>query len=273
MVNEVADGVRKWWLNLPRHAQITSSTGEAAAIVKRKVILPLASPDVDVHDILLQELPSIVSAGGDDDSEIGPEAVTKLFSSVREDFEKAVGRCTDKLSTAVSTLFSAGRGKPKGPQEALSAWYQGLDTWKHTYLFPGDAGKLMVVARQPGNDMVERLAQALIGAPITEWADNVVDQFEGRLQGAKELVETLPNPGEGETPHPPPPPPKHAHLLIRMPDGVAEKTFLTKDELSPNSVNLEKLLRSALEGIAPTLPDGEALTVLARLVRDAIERY
>lgn len=272
MIEAAAEGTRRWWMSLPRHGHLTHRLSDESAYLRRDVFVPLSHPEGDAHRILLEVLPSILKPA-DEDSEISAEAVAEVFARVKGEFESVVARLSESVGQVVVDVFAGSDSQGASAEEAISRWFAGLPKDTRTYKFAGDAGKLTTAAASVGEGSVQQLAEAVMGLPLSQWADELVTQFRGRLESAKEHVETfvLPLPPDGKWP--PPAPPKHARVVLVTDEGTTEKVFLLTDDLSENGRHLSSVLKSAVTGMGSTLPDGECLTILVRLLKEALNGY
>jgi len=281
ILETLARATKEWWIGLPRHAQLTAQVSEDsvlqqnALVVKRDIFEPLAHPECDTHKVLLEDMPRMVRAEGDERTDITSDEVAQVFRDIKQWFERAVDRLTDRAAGAIVTTFAPEGEQRVSASDALREWYQGLDKVKQTYKLGGDAGKLMAAAANPGDDVAERLGRELMGMPLLGWADEVLSQFRVRLESAKGHVEAFELPlTSPEVPqHPLLTPPNHARVIIITDDGKYERVFAVARESSDNGRLLENMLHSAVTGMGSHLPDGECLTIILRILREVLDAH
>jgi len=270
LIDAVQKGVMQWWNNLPRHAQLTRSISEDAQEVRDQILSSLAMPAANAREILLDTLPNLIQPG-EDANRIAAEDVKEFFVSIREEIEGAVNGLRDRLRDVILQVMSKERKGMECLDAAIADWFASLPEEKRDYQFPGDAGELVSICRNPEDNFVDRLASTLIGMDISAWADEVVEQFRGHLESAKDAVEAYEIPGNGETTIPP-----KDHVIVTIVDHDGNKrrrTVPVVDEFSNNGRLMESIVRSAVEGMGRTLPDGECLSILLMVLRDALEVY
>jgi len=274
MLRRLGESAGRWWMELPGHAQLTQKISKEASLLKRDIFAPLSHPQGDPHRVLLEVLPTILRPA-EDEREISSEEVAELFGRVRAEFEITVDRLREEIGRVIVETFVPDSRSGVSPADALSDWYGRLEGWKRTYRFTGDAGKLTTVASSPGQDAVAQLADSLMGLAIPGWADDLVNQFKGRLQSAKGHVEAfvLPEPAPGPGIEPRPVPPKHMRVILLTEEEKYEKLFSLATDLTQNGRHLENLLLSAVRGIGATLPDGECVTIVVRVLREALDAH
>ena len=265
-----------WWLNLPRHAQLTEDVSDETAVFREHLLKPLAAVDSDIEKILLQDAfvhVFTITPG----NPVKSDKVQRVVEPVRQELEEAEKRVTVQIYSVFASVFNGDEAGSDGifgvnesseesPDDkqkediegaaALKKWYEALPDDKRNYTFDGDAGKLIRRCREEEIDIktLGSISEDIVAMKIDSWADELVLIFKGRLYSARNSVESH------KTDISPPPqidivptPPGAVRLTITSGAELSERILDHIEELGQNAVVMENMLNATMDQLGRSL--------------------
>lgn len=271
LISTVSDGLRTWWFAQPEHTKITENVSDASDQLRGQVLQPLAMPAPDAEDILLRQLQDLIEHE-DVPLEQLTDRVASAVAKLRQELEDTVVQLNHAIDQTICEVFVSDGEDEVSAEDALIRWFQQLPSEQQEHCFSGDAGEVMAFIRDPENSDLSQLCERLVGSPPEDWGDQVLERLHGHLTSAKRTVEAYVS-GDDDPPGPKPPPPPRAGIIrVTVTEGDDEfrRSFAMVEELSENGKSMMNIVRSTIEGIGRTLPDGECPTVLVRILKEVL---
>lgn len=268
LLEEAKRQVALWWSRLPSYCQQTANLSQLARRFRDETLRPLVHPSADAHRILVEELwQKMGDTTGMDRAAfrtVFAELIREIAGAADELLNRIAGELREGLHLDVD-------GTPEDVVRALREWYNGLPEATRTFCHAGDAGKLQGWLRCEVVPELGQLCTAVMGRDASEWSDSDVGYFVGRVQSAKEAVETW------QPLLPPPPTPDVEQLpgmatLSLSADYAGRRRQLTRqfatidpEALSEDAKMLMRFLRMNLVE-ARALRDGERENLVTELI-------
>ncbi|MGM0597752.1 MAG: hypothetical protein ACQES9_12020 [Myxococcota bacterium] len=269
-VKKVGLKIGDWWRSLPKHAQLTEEISDQASLLKDYVFKPLAALEPDTQQILLKDIFEYVF---DDAKKITPKQVEAGIRPFKEEFENLLENLKNRIFVSYGSVF----GQTKAPEIKLSDWFSSLSKDKQNYTYNGEPAILINTCRDSDEikpDTLITIARKLSGLQIESWGDEMVLIFQGKLESAKNYVDTFtipPPPNPAPDPDPgPKPEPGQARLSVFSHGENNERLFDVTDEISSNGKVLENMLNSTIDQLGKAMSEEEKTTILCRIIEKHI---
>ncbi|MBF0234675.1 MAG: hypothetical protein HQK65_16775 [Desulfamplus sp.] len=272
-VKKVGFAIGLWWRALPKHAQLTNEISHEADILREFIFRPLAELEPDTQQILLKDAFEYVF---DANKQVKQKRVEEVVLPIKEEFETILDHLNKKIFNQYAHVFGKEESTIVG--EAISTWFSTLPEDKKKYVYNGGPEVIIDTCRD-NPEVNERIlldaAEKLTGLKIASWGDDMVLKFGGKLESAKEMIDTFelpksqlpsdPNPiPQINTPSPIPP--GQGRLSINIDGKNKERILELLDELSPNGQVLENMLCSTTDQLGKGLDEKEKITILYRFI-------
>jgi len=265
-VKKVGTKMGEWWRSLPKHAQLTEEITDGASLLREYVFKPLAELEPDTQQILLKDFFEHVF---DDAKKIIPKQVEEGIRPFKEEFELLFSSLQKRILAAFGSVF----GQLENPEQGLSAWFFELSKDKQNYTHNGEPAILVNNCRECSEineDILLTIAEKMTGLNIASWSDDLVLIFRGKLDTAKNIIDTFVT---RITPDPDPvvdPPNGQGRLSIFSLGKNNERIFELLDDFSPNGKVLENMLNSTIDQLGKGMDEKEKIMVLYRIVEKHI---
>jgi hypothetical protein len=267
-VRKVGIKIGEWWRSLPRHAQLTEKVSESALQLKEYIFQPLANLNPDIQQILLKDFIELF----EDDSKLTSKKIENGILPYKQEFE----RCFEKLKLRILDSYTSVFGRDQSPDEALLRWFSGLSKDKQNYTYNGEAAVLINACRKNNEINKEdlfKIANDLSGLDIESWGDELVLIFQGKLDAAKNHVDTFTPPSTSGSCSDFPVlgfDPDQARLSVFSQGKTRERIFDINKEISSNGQVLENMLNSIIEQLGKGMDEKEKIMILYRIIEKHI---
>jgi len=268
-VKKVGSKIGEWWRSLPKHAQLTEGISDEAWRLRKFIFRPLAELDPDTQKVLLKDFFEHVF---DEAKKITPKQVEDGIRPYKEEFETVLENLNGRILAAFGSVF----GMPENPMQGLTTWFSGLSTEKQHYTYSGEPAVLVNTCREYteiNEDTLLEIAKKLAGLNVESWGDDLVLIFHGKLDTAKNIVDTfIPN-SISEPPLEPKPidaDSGQARLSIFFNGKNNERIFDVLDDVSSNGQVLENMLNSTIDQLSKGMAEKEKIVVLCRIIEKHI---
>ncbi len=268
-VKKVGIRIGEWWRSLPRHAQLTDEISNGASLLKDYVFKPLADLLPDTQQILLKDIFEYVF---DDAKKITPKQVEDGIRPFKEEFESLL----ENLKVRIFNSYSAVFGQVQSPDQELELWFSQLSKDKQNYTYNGEPAILINACRDSDGinpDTLLKIAKNLSGLDIESWGDELVLFFQGKLDAAKNHVDTFVPPlPPGPDPGLPDPDldPDQAKLSLFSKGKNKERIFDVTGGISSNGQVLENMLNSTIDQLGKGMDEKEKTMILCRIIEKHI---
>jgi len=268
-VKKVGIKIGEWWRSLPKHAQLTDEISDGASLLKDYVFKPLAELLPDTQQILLKDIFEYVF---DNAKKITPKRVEDGIRPFKEEFESLLENLKHRILKSYGSVF----GQRQSPDQELSQWFSGLSRDKQNYTYNGEPAILVNTCRESDEinpDTLLKIAKKLSGLDIESWGDELVLFFQGKLDAAKNHVDTFvpplpPCPGS-DLPDPALDP-DQAKLSVFSQGKSRERIFDVTGEISSNGQVLENMLNSTIDQLGKGMDEKEKIMILCRIIEKHI---
>ncbi len=267
-VKKVGIKIGEWWRSLPRHAQLTDEISDEASLLKDYVFKPLAELVPDTQQILLKDIFEHVF---DDAKKITPKQVEDGIRPFKEEFESLLENLKERIFNSYGAVF----GQVQNPDQELSSWFSGLSKDKQNYTYNGEPAILINTSRE-GDEIdsttLLKIAKRLSGLDINFWGDDMVLIFQGKLESAKNFIDTFKLPVEPEAQPEPDPKlkPDQAKLSIFSHGKNKERIFDVLNSFSSNGQVMENMLNTTIEQLSKGMDEKEKTMILCRIIEKHI---
>ena len=263
-VKKVGAAIGTWWRALPKHAQTTNKTSDAAKVVREFIFRPLAELEPDTQQILLKDAFEHVF---DTDEKVKQKDVENIVEPIKEEFEYLLDKLNKRIVAECEIVF--GQVSEFDSGLGLSAWFSGLSEDKQNYTYNGEPAILVNICRESPeiNEVILlKIAEKLTGLNVTSWGDDLVVKFGAKLDSAKKFVETFnpdpgPGPGPGSSLEA-----GQGRLSVFLGGQNKERIFDLLDDLSANGQVLENMLNSTIDQLGKGLDEKEKVAILYRVI-------
>jgi len=190
----------------------------------------------------------------------------------KEEFESLLENLKHRILKSYGSVF----GQRQSPDQELSQWFSGLSRDKQNYTYNGEPAILVNTCRESDEinpDTLLKIAKKLSGLDIESWGDELVLFFQGKLDAAKNHVDTFvpplpPCPGS-DLPDPALDP-DQAKLSVFSQGKNRERIFDVTGEISSNGQVLENMLNSTIEQLGKGMDEKEKIMILCRIIEKHI---
>jgi len=132
------------------------------------------------------------------------------WASVSSEANRSAGSAL--TATMLTTWGSDFEPTSDNVHNVIGQWWKSLPELTRSNIHSGDKRKLENSVKEPGDDFVGMLAGQMQGGRLEDWSEQDLHHFLGRLQSAKEDLESW------QQTHEPPPGP--GRVLMRFRDGT-----------------------------------------------------
>lgn len=267
-VKKVGIKIGEWWRSLPKHSQTTHELSESASQLKEYIFKPLANLDPDTQQILLKDFIELF----EDEPKLTSKKIENGILPYKEEFEG----CFENLKSRIFNSYGSVFGQVQSPDQELSLWFSQLSKDKQNYTYNGEPAILINACRESdeiNSDILLKIAKKLSGLDIESWGDELVLFFQGKLDAAKNYVDTfvppLP-PGPGPDLPDPGLDPDQAKLSVFSQGKNKERIFDVTGEISSNGQVLENMLNSTIDQLGKGMDEKEKTKILCRIIEKHI---
>jgi hypothetical protein len=246
----------------------TEKVSESALQLKEYIFQPLANLNPDIQQILLKDFIELF----EDDSKLTSKKIENGILPYKQEFE----RCFEKLKLRILDSYTSVFGRDQSPDEALLRWFSGLSKDKQNYTYNGEAAVLINACRKNNEINKEdlfKIANDLSGLDIESWGDELVLIFQGKLDAAKNHVDTFTPPSTSGSCSDFPVlgfDPDQARLSVFSQGKTRERIFDINKEISSNGQVLENMLNSIIEQLGKGMDEKEKIMILYRIIEKHI---
>ncbi|EFK09464.1 conserved hypothetical protein [delta proteobacterium NaphS2] len=263
-VKKVGKKVGEWWRALPKHAQLTDEISDEASLLKDYVFKPLAELAPDTQQILLKDIFEHVF---DEAKKITPKQVEDRLKPFKEEFELVIEDLKSRIFGAYSAVF----GQMHSPDQELSMWFSDLHEDKQNYTYNGEPAILINACRKTdeiNTDTLLEIAKNLSGLDIESWGDELVLFFQGKLDAARNHIDTFAPPLLPVTDPEPDPDlePGQIKLSVFSHGKTSERILDAGGDISSNGQVLENMLNSTIEQLSKGMDEKERTRVLLKII-------
>jgi len=266
-VKKVGAKIGEWWRSLPKHAQSTKEISDSASLLRDYIFKPLAEVDPDTQQILLKDFFEHIF---DDASKITKSQVEDGIRPFKEEFETLIDNLIQRVLNAYGTVFD----QLENPEQGVSNWFSNLSADKQNYTYNGESAILVNACRKStniNNDTLLKAAKELTGLSVESWNDDLVLIFHGKLDTAKNTIDTFefkPIPISSSEPLPTlaDPKPGQVRFNIFSQGENNERIFEVLDEISVNGNVLKNMLDSTIDQLGKGIDEKEKMMILCQVI-------
>lgn len=263
-VKKVGTKLGEWWRALPKHAQLTEEISDGASLLRDYIFKPLAELEPDTQQILLKDFFEHIF---DDASRVTQKRVEDGIRPFKEEFETLLNSLTQRIISAYGSVFD----QPENPEQSVSNWFSKLPADKQNYTYNGEPAILANACRESGDineNTLLKVAKGITGLSVASWSDDLVLIFRGKLDTAKNIIDTfaVPNSLFPRVPKPDDPEPGQARFSIFSKGENNERIFEVLDDISTNGQVLENMLNSTIDQLGKGMDEKEKMMILCRVI-------
>ncbi len=263
-VKKVGIKMGGWWRALPKHAQLTKEISDEARRLRKYIFKPLAELNPDTQQILLKDFLEEIF---ENPNKITPKGVENGLRPFKEEFETLLDSLTQRILAAYVSVFD----QSENPEQGVSNWFSNLPSDKQNYTYNGEPAILVNACRESADindDTLLKVAKELTGLSVASWSDDLVLIFRGKLDTAKNIIDTfvVPDPLLPPVPNPDDPEPGQTRISIFSQGKNNERIFEVLDEVSSNGQVLENMLNSTIDQLGKGMDEKEKIMILYRVI-------
>jgi len=264
-VKKVGIKMGEWWRSLPKHSQLTEEISDGASLLRDYIFKPLAELNPDTQQILLKDFFEHIF---DDASKVTQKRVEDGIRPFKEEFETLQDGLTQRILSAYGSVFD----QPENPHQGVSRWFYGLTPDKQNYTYNGEPAILADACREStdiNEETLLKVAKDLTGLNVASWSDDLVLIFRGKLDTAKNIIDTFVFKSPPDSSHVLPlvdPDPGQARFSLFSKGKNNERIFELLDNVSANGQVLENMLNSTIDQVGKGMDEKEKVMILCRVI-------
>jgi hypothetical protein len=219
----------------------------------------------DTQQILLKDFFEHIF---DDASRVTQKRVEDGIRPFKEEFEILIESLSQRILATYGFVF----GQPEDPEQGVSIWFSMLPPDKQNYTYNGEPAILANACRKSADineDTLLKVAKGLTGLSVASWSDDLVLIFRGKLDTAKNIIDTFvtePIPRLPHGPTPAVPESGQARFSLFSKGENNERIFEVLDDISKNGQVLENMLNSTIDQLGKGMDEKEKMMILCRVI-------